>query len=96
MRSKNGHYCPFLPKFHRRPVSGPGSSLYTAPTMVRWFIVVFLALMLISWLTPLLGKLGLGKLPGDLRFRLFGRDWSIPLASTILLSLLASTLSKLI
>ena len=64
--------------------------------MFRWFIVIFLALTLISWLTPLLGKLGLGKLPGDLRFRLFGRDWSIPLVSTILLSLLASTLSKLI
>lgn len=96
MRSKNGHYWPFLPKFHSRPVSGPSSSLYTAPTMIRWFIVVFLALMLISWLTPLLGKLGLGKLPGDLRFRLFGRDWSIPLASTILLSLLASTLSQLL
>ena len=96
MRSKNGHYWPFLPKFHSRPVSGPSSSLYTAPTMFRWFIVIFLALMLISWLTPLLGKLGLGKLPGDLRFRLFGRDWSIPLASTILLSLLASTLSQLL
>ena len=96
MRSKNGHYWPFLPKFHSRPVSGPSSSLYTAPTMVRWFIVIFLALMLISWLTPLLGKLGFGKLPGDLRFRLFGRDWSIPLASTILLSLLASTLSQLL
>ena len=96
MRSKNGHYWSFLPKFHSRPVSGPSSSLYTAPTMIRWFIVIFLALTLISWLTPLLGKLGLGKLPGDLRFRLFGRDWSIPLVSTILLSLLASTLSKLI
>ena len=96
MRSKNGHYWPFLPKFHSRPVSGPSSSLYTAPTMIRWFIVIFLALTLISWLTPLLGKLGLGKLPGDLRFRLFGRDWSIPLASTIVLSLLASTLSQLL
>ena len=96
MRSKNGHYCPFLPKFPNRPVSGPSSSLYTAPTMIRWIIDIFLALTLISWLTPLLGKLGLGKLPGDLRFRLFGRDWSIPLASTILLSLLASTLSQLL
>ena len=96
MRSKNGHYWPFLPKFHSRPVSGPSSSLYTAPSMIRWFIVIFLALTLISWLTPLLGKLGFGKLPGDLRFRLFGRDWSIPLASTILLSLLASTLSQLL
>lgn len=68
-----------------------------APTldrMIRWFIVVFLALMLISWLTPALQKLGFGRLPGDLRFRLFGRDWSIPLTSTILLSLLASLIAK--
>ena len=64
--------------------------------MIRWFIVVFLALMFIGWLTPALRKLGFGSLPGDLRFRLFGRDWSIPLASTILLSLLASTLSQLL
>ena len=85
-----------MTKISLQSVPGPSSSLYTAPTMIRWFIVIFLALTLISWLTPLLGKLGLGKLPGDLRFRLFGRDWSIPLASTILLSLLASTLSKLI
>jgi hypothetical protein len=64
--------------------------------MIRWFIVVFLALMLISWLTPLLGKLGFGRLPGDLRFRLFGRDWSIPLTSTILLSLAASLISRMV
>ena len=64
--------------------------------MIRWFIVVFLALMLISWLTPALRKLGFGKLPGDLRFRLGGRDWDVPLASTILLSLLVSAIAKLL
>ena len=64
--------------------------------MIRWFIVVFLALMLIGWLTPALRKLGFGSLPGDLRFRLFGRDWSIPLMSTILLSLVASLIAKYI
>ena len=32
----------------------------------------------------LLGRLGLGRLPGDFRFRLFGREWFIPLASTVL------------
>jgi hypothetical protein len=46
--------------------------------MIRWLIVIFLALMLISWFTPLLQKLGVGKLPGDFRFRLFGREWFIP------------------
>ncbi|MBA2676064.1 DUF2905 domain-containing protein [Ramlibacter sp.] len=64
--------------------------------MIRWFIVVFLALMLINWLTPALQRLGFGRLPGDLRFKLFGREWNVPLASTILLSLLASTLAKFI
>ena len=64
--------------------------------MIRWFIVIFLALMLISWFSPLLHKLGFGKLPGDFRFRLFGRDWFIPLTTTILLSFMASLISQLI
>lgn len=64
--------------------------------MIRWFLVVFLALMLISWLTPLLQRLGFGKLPGDLRFKLFGREWFVPLASTLLLSMLAAGLARLI
>ena len=64
--------------------------------MIRWFIVIFLALMCISWFSPLLQKLGFGKLPGDLRFRAFGRDWFIPLATTLLLSLVASLVSQMI
>ena len=64
--------------------------------MIRWFIVIFLALMCISWFSPLLQKLGLGKLPGDLRFRLFGREWFVPLSTTILLSLAASLISQLV
>lgn len=64
--------------------------------MFRWFIVIFFALMLISALTPWLRKLGLGRLPGDFSFRLLGREWNIPLASTLVLSLLASLVSKLI
>ena len=64
--------------------------------MIRWIIVVFLALMLINWFSPFLRRMGLGKLPGDFRFRLFGRDWFIPLATTVLLSLLAGAVSKII
>ena len=64
--------------------------------MIRWFIVIFLALMLISWVSPFLQKLGFGKLPGDLRFKLFGRDWNIPLTTTILLSFVASLINHLI
>ena len=64
--------------------------------MIRWFIVVFLALMFISWFSPLLQRLGFGKLPGDLRFKLFGREWFVPLTTTILLSLTAAAISKLL
>ncbi len=64
--------------------------------MIRWMIVIFLALVLISWFTPLLNKLGFGKLPGDFRFKLFGREWFVPLTTTLILSLLASLVSQLI
>jgi hypothetical protein len=64
--------------------------------MARWFFVILLALLLISWLMPWLNKIGLGRLPGDLRFRLFGRDWNLPLASTLLLSVLANFIGKVI
>jgi hypothetical protein len=64
--------------------------------MIRWFIVIFLALMFISWFSPLLQKLGLGKLPGDFRFRLFGREWFIPVTTTILLSFVASLIAKFV
>ena len=62
--------------------------------MIRWMIVIFLALLLISWFTPLLQRLGIGRLPGDFRFRLFGRELFIPLGSTVLLSLVAALISK--
>ncbi|HEY8706617.1 MAG TPA: DUF2905 domain-containing protein [Burkholderiaceae bacterium] len=64
--------------------------------MIRWLLVVFLALLLFSGLRPWLEKLGLGRLPGDIRFRLFGRDWFIPFASSIVLSLLAMLIARLL
>lgn len=64
--------------------------------MLRWLIVVFLALVLLNGLSPWLQKLGFGRLPGDLRFRLFGREWFIPLTTTIVLSLVAGLVAKVI
>ena len=64
--------------------------------MIRWMIVIFLMLVLISALTPWLNKLGFGKLPGDLRFKLFGKERYIPLTTTVLLSLIATLVSKVI
>jgi hypothetical protein len=64
--------------------------------MIRWIIVIFLALVLISWFTPFLQRLGFGRLPGDLRFKLFGRQMFIPLTTTILLSLLCAGIARLL
>jgi hypothetical protein len=64
--------------------------------MIRWVLVIFLALVLISWFTPLLHRLGFGKLPGDLRFRAFGREWFLPFTTTLLLSGAASLIQRLL
>jgi hypothetical protein len=64
--------------------------------MIRWLIVVFLALLLLNGLSPWLQRLGFGRLPGDFRFRLFGRECFIPLTTTVLLSLIASVVAKFI
>jgi hypothetical protein len=64
--------------------------------MFRWLIVVFVALMLINAFTPLFKKMGFGRLPGDLRFTLFGREFFLPLTTTIILSMVAAGVSKLI
>jgi hypothetical protein len=62
--------------------------------MIRWLIVIFLALVIFSWFAPWLHKLGLGRLPGDLRLRIFGRELFVPLASSIVLSLLAAAIAR--
>ncbi len=64
--------------------------------MIRWLIVIFLALLIFNGLHRWLEKIGLGRLPGDFRFRLAGRDWFIPVTSSVLLSFLAMLLAKLV
>jgi hypothetical protein len=62
--------------------------------MIRWVLVIFIGLVLFANLLPWLQKLGIGKLPGDLRFKLFGKIFTIPFASTILLSLVILLVAK--
>jgi len=64
--------------------------------MFRWLIVVFLALVLINGLTPWLQRLGFGKLPGDFRFKVFGKEFFIPLTTTIILSMVAAAIARLL
>lgn len=64
--------------------------------MFRWLIVVLLALVLINGFTPWLQRLGFGKLPGDLRFRIFGKEFFLPITTTIVLSLVAAAIARFI
>ena len=64
--------------------------------MIRWLIVIFLALLIFSGLRPWLEKIGLGRLPGDFRFRLFGREFFVPLASSLVLSFIAMLVAKVL
>jgi hypothetical protein len=63
---------------------------------VKWLIATAVALFLFSGAMPWLRKLGIGRLPGDFSFRLFGREWSIPLMSTIVLSITAALIARLL
>ncbi len=55
---------------------------------MRWLLTLFVALVVLTALQPWLRKLGIGRLPGDVNFRIGGRDYSFPFTSTVLLSAL--------
>ncbi|UDM50414.1 DUF2905 domain-containing protein [Cupriavidus sp. MP-37] len=64
--------------------------------MLRWTLTIFLSVIILSAALPWLQKVGLGRLPGDVRFRVFGREFVLPFASTILISLIALVVGKLL
>jgi len=55
---------------------------------MRWLIVFLLACLIFNALRGWLEKFGLGKLPGDFSFRFRGREWFVPLASSVVLTVL--------
>jgi hypothetical protein len=58
--------------------------------MLKWLLTVLIGLAILAALGPRL------RLPGDFRIPLRGRVYYVPLASTVLLSLLVWGLSRLI
>jgi hypothetical protein len=64
--------------------------------MFRWLFIIFLVLIVFSSALPWLEKLGIGRLPGDVRFRLFGREIFLPFASTVLISMVVFLIGRFI
>lgn len=63
---------------------------------MRWLLVFLLACLLFNVLQGWLAKIGLGRLPGDFRFRAGGREWFVPLASSVVLTILAALIGLLL
>jgi hypothetical protein len=63
---------------------------------MRWIIVFLLATLVFNFLHGWMTKIGLGRLPGDFSFRWRGRVWQVPLASSIVLSVLMALIGLLL
>ena len=64
--------------------------------MLRWLLVFLIAFLLFNAMAGWLRRIGLGRLPGDFSFRWKGREVFVPLASSVVLSLLAAGIAWLI
>ena len=61
---------------------------------MRWLLVFVIACLLFSALEGWMRRIGLGRLPGDFKFRLGGREWFVPLGSSLVLSLLVMLVGR--
>jgi hypothetical protein len=63
---------------------------------MRWLLVFLVACLVFNALQGWLARFGLGRLPGDLRFRAGGREWFVPIASSLVLSGLMALIGLLL
>ncbi len=62
--------------------------------MLKWVIVLIIGIITLGLFAPMLSKLGLWRLPGDIRFNYKGREISLPITSTILISLVLTLVMR--
>lgn len=55
--------------------------------MAKWLITIGIVLVALGLLWPLLAKLGLGSLPGDIKMERKGFTFYFPLTTSIIVSL---------
>lgn len=64
--------------------------------MIKWLLTILIALAVLALATPWLERLGVGRLPGDLRFTARGRVYFLPIASTLVFCALAWLIGRLL
>jgi hypothetical protein len=62
--------------------------------MLKWVLMLIVALIVLTVLAPWFSKYGLGRLPGDVTVRYKGKLYYLPFTSTILLSLALTLLMR--
>jgi len=62
---------------------------------MRFLVTLFLGLFILSLMRPWLARIGIGRLPGDIQFRLGKQQLSLPLTSSVVLSVLIWGLARL-
>ena len=64
--------------------------------MIRWVAAIFVLLTVFYPLLPFLDRLWVGRIPGDVRFRLRGFVLCLPFGSTAVWSLAAFAIARLV
>ena len=62
--------------------------------MLKWMLVLVVAVVMLSLFASQLSKRGLGRLPGDITVRFRGRLVYLPITSTVLVSLALTLLGR--
>jgi hypothetical protein len=62
---------------------------------MRWLVILVATVVVVSLAWPWLARLGLGRLPGDVTITRGGRTYSLPITTTVLLSLVLSLVMRL-
>jgi hypothetical protein len=63
--------------------------------MLKWAMVIAVTVVVAAVFMPrLAARMKIGRLPGDVTLRFRGRDYFLPFATTLLLSLLATLLLR--
>jgi hypothetical protein len=63
--------------------------------MLKWAMVIAVTVVVAAVFLPrLTARMKVGRLPGDVTVRFRGRDYFLPFATTLLLSLLATLLLR--
>ena len=78
------------------PLEMPIHSITAGAGVLKWLLVIMVGVVLIGALRPWLLRFGLGRMPGDVVLRWRGRDYPMPIASTLVLSAILSLLARLL